>query len=146
LFIKQAPVAPGGSIVFDASGSMGVSQERLCDCCERAPAATVGFYSGDDDPQGEGKLYVYAKDGMRAAHINDCIMYGGNGVDGQALDWLMAQETPRIFVTDRGFCSSNDSLVQLARLAVLEDLGEVTVYESYDKFQEDHPPLVKQAA
>lgn len=141
LFLKQSPIAPGGAILFDASGSMGVDQMMLLDCCRRTPAATVAFYSGIDGGNC-GTLYVYAKDGRRATGNPEEFpeFEGGNGCDGMALDWLMKQEGPRIMVTDKCFtCNDND--VQRVRLEVLEELGEVTVYPRYNKFFEDFPQI-----
>jgi len=135
LFVKQTPLEPMGAILFDASGSMHVDRERLLDCCKRAPTASVAFYSGDDSER--GTLYIFAKDGMRANDIPE--VEGGNTVDGQAMDWLMAQDGPHIFVTDRGFCGSSDSDAQRIRLDALEQLGEIEVCESYDKFTQKYP-------
>lgn len=140
LFLKQAPIAPGGAILFDASGSMGVDSKMLLDCCRRTPAATVAFYCGIDGGNC-GWLYVYAKDGRRAS--GDPALFpdheGGNGCDGAALEWLMKQEGPRIMVTDKQF-TCNDAHIHVAKLEVYEMLGEVTVYPRYTHFFKDHPP------
>lgn len=141
LFLKQSPIAPGGAILFDASGSMGVDQKMLLDCCRRTPAATVAFYSGEDGGNC-GTLYVYARDGRRASGREEDFpdFDGGNGCDGMALDWLMKQEGPRTMVTDRQF-TCNDMVIQITRLGVLEELGEVRVYSHYSKFFADHPQI-----
>lgn len=135
IFWRRSPVMPGGAVVFDASGSMGVTQEVLLDCCLRAPTAAVAYYAGSDS-SGVGTLWVFAKDGLRAPHIT--AYPNGNGVDGFALDWLMEQEAPRSFVTDLGF-TCPDAQFQVARLATLEMEEEVTVYHTYAGFQEAHP-------
>ena len=140
IFMKRSPQLPGGSVLFDASGSMGVTPQVLLNCCHRAPAATIAFYSGPDDGL-VGDLFIYAKEGRRAsdASYNRIHIDGGNCVDGKALDWLMQQEGPRLFVTDRGFCGSPDALISLVRLQNLETLGEVKVYVSYEEFQKAIP-------
>ena len=50
----------GGTVLIDASGSMGWSQEDILRCVEAAPAATIAVYSGRNK---EGILRVVAKDG-----------------------------------------------------------------------------------
>lgn len=141
LFLKQSPIAPGGAILFDASGSMGVSQSMLLDCCRRTPAATVAFYSGEDGGNC-GTLYVYAKEGRRASGnpAEFPSFDGGNGCDGLAMDWLMKQEGPRIMVTDKRF-TCDDSVARVVQLDVLEELGEITVYHHYHKFFEEFPQI-----
>lgn len=142
IFWKRTPIEDQGAILFDASGSMHVHEDKLLDCCLRAPRAVIAYYWGSDGHgnrrRGYGELHVFAQDGMRAAAIGN-IEDTDNTVDGPALDWLMQQETPRIFVTDRQFCGARDSALHAARLEILESLGEVMVYESYDEFQEDFP-------
>jgi hypothetical protein len=135
IFWRRSPDLPAGAILFDASGSMGVSQEVLLDCCCRAPTATIAYYAGDDHKF--GTLWIFAENGMRARKVTE--FPGGNTVDGPALDWLMQQDGPKMFVTDRGFCGANDSTVQLARLEHLENLGEVKVYTSYSAFKAAFP-------
>lgn len=138
LFIKTAPVAPGGAVLMDASDSMGVCTKVLLDCCIRAPAASIAVYSGND--VNAGTMYIFARDGNRAETLPE--MDGGNSVDGPAMDWLMKQNGPRMFITDRGFCGSSDSTIRSIQLHTLEELGEITVYESYEEFQKDFPPVV----
>lgn len=137
LFIKHTPLEPGGAVLFDASSSMSVNEATLLDCCRRAPKAAIAYYAGQDGGT-KGWLYVFARDGLRARAIMPPASVG-NAVDRQAMDWLMDQDGPRIFVTDRELCGAYDSLIQQARLAVLEELGEITVYTSYTAFQEKFP-------
>lgn len=136
IFWKRSPVAPGGAILFDSSGSMSVNDEMLQDCCLRAPAATIAYYFGYGG--GKGKLIVYARGGMRAPQIHP-VECRDNAVDGPALEWLMQQEGPRIFVTDREFCSAPDTRIAIARLRLLEDMEEVEVIPSFRDFQKIYP-------
>lgn len=122
LFIRRTPRVAAGAILVDASGSMGDFSE-ITKWCEKAPFGTIAYYAGGGK---DGVLYIYAKDGKRAAQIVDPGL-GGNTVDGPALDWLMKQPKPRLFITDRGFCGAPDSEAQVMRLANLERRGEVVV-------------------
>jgi hypothetical protein len=123
LFIRRSAVEPAGTILIDASGSMG-SWDQVAEWIRKSPFATVAYYAGDGSSH--GWLYVYARNGFRAAAIVPPDN-SGNTVDGLAIDWLMKQEGPRIMVTDRGFCDAADSEAQKMRLARLERLGEITV-------------------
>jgi hypothetical protein len=122
LFLRRTPTEPGGTILIDASGSMG-SFDVISQWAEKAPFGTIAYYAGNGHT---GRLWVYARDGRRAAKVAEPD-HRGNTVDGPALTWLMMQPAPRIFVTDRGFCDATDSELQKARLAELERTGEVTV-------------------
>lgn len=124
MFVRRSAVEPQGTILIDASGSMGDFSyvERIA---REAPFATVAYYAGEDDGK-HGQLFVYARGGMRSADMPEPDTRG-NLVDGPALDWLLKQDPPRIMVTDRGFCGAADSAAQIVRLARLEAAGEVTV-------------------
>lgn len=124
MFIKKTPMEPGGTILVDASGSMG-SWDEISKWCETAPFGTVAYYAGGGH---SGKLFIYAKNGKKAKDIVDPRM-GGNVVDGPALTWLMSQPGPRTFVTDRVFCGASDSHAQIVRLGMLERSGQVTVVD-----------------
>jgi hypothetical protein len=101
-------------------GAFDVIVEQM----RREPYATIAYYRGTS--RGTGTLWIYAKDGWRAVEPYDD-GNGGNCVDGPALDWLMQQEGPRVFITDREFCGAWDSAAQIVRLANLEAQGELTV-------------------
>lgn len=122
LFIRRTPREVAGTILVDASGSMG-DFSQVSDWCKKAPFGTIAYYAGNSRG---GTLYIYAKNGKRAAQIVDPSL-GGNTVDGPAMDWLMTQPKPRLFITDRGFCGAADSEAQIMRLANLERRGEITV-------------------
>ena len=127
-FTRRRPTEPGGTILIDASGSMG-DWEQVQQWCETAPFATVAYYAGYSRG---GQLIVYAREGYRAPEIMPPI--GRNNViDGPALDWLMKQEGPRIMITDREFCGAHDSIAQRIRLANLENAGEIEVRDYSNK-------------
>ena len=102
LFIRQRYL-PGGTYLFDASGSMNISEERLNEICRNVPAATVAYYSGSNcENDGHyGHLVIYSEGGRRANEVR--YRHGGNSVDLYAIEWLLQQPGPRIFVSDGGF-------------------------------------------
>lgn len=121
LFLRRAPVEPAGTILIDASGSMGGF--GLIERTARAsPQATVAYYAGYNG----GWLYIYSRGGMRA-RVAEKPPIRGNVVDGPAIDWLMQQDGPRVMITDREFTGAADSKAQIVRLAMLEAAGEIEV-------------------
>lgn len=90
---------PGGSILIDASGSMCLEPKDLDAMIEAAPAATIAIYAGIDGGNG-GEIRIVAQDGKRAT-ADDLVMgFGGNGIDGPALEWLGEQSSPRVWISD----------------------------------------------
>jgi hypothetical protein len=133
LFIRRTPTEPGGTILIDASGSMG-DFKHITKWLKRAPFGQIAYYAGNGS---RGWLWIFARDGRRAEKPPEPTARG-NTVDGPALTWLMQQPGPRIFVTDRGFCDCVDSHAQAARLARLESDGELVV-ENYNHTKSDEP-------
>ena len=132
IFIRRARKHPGGTILVDASSSMG-GWENIIKWCEESPAATLAYYAGNDNSSGpRGQLYIYARDGYRCDHLIEP-PDRGNSIDGLAIDWLMQQDGPRVMITDREFCGCYDSHMQVVRLERLEKLGEVTVRDYREK-------------
>ena len=125
LFMKRTPNEPGGTILIDASGSMG-SFDQVTQWCEKAPFGQIAYYAGRDF--GKGWLYIYARDGRRA-RVPVEPEVKGNTVDGPAMDWLLKQPGPRIMVTDREFCGAKDSHAQVVRLQNLERQGLIKVLD-----------------
>ena len=128
LFVRRTPQEPGGTILIDASGSMG-DMDNIAGWVQRAPFGTIAYYAGSGSA---GWLWIFAREGRCAKEV---IHPPGRGnlVDGPAITWLMQQPAPRIMVTDREFCDARDSTAQIARLAQLEGAGEVTVLNYNDK-------------
>lgn len=123
LFVKKSGRKAGGTILVDASGSMG-SFDEIIPWMEKAPFGTIAYYSGGTS---DGELVIYARNGRKADHFKH--PHGGNTVDGPALDWLLQQPGPRIFITDRGFCGASDSYAQIVRLRELERQGVIKVFD-----------------
>lgn len=124
LFVKRSPRKPDGTILIDASGSMG-SFDVVSKWVERAPFGTVAYYAGSSHA---GTLWVYARNGLKAEEPVQP-KFGGNTVDGPAIDWLLRQKPPFIMITDKGFCGASDSFAQIARLEVLEKQGIIKVMD-----------------
>jgi hypothetical protein len=127
LFIRRAAREPGGTILIDASRSMG-SWDIVGEWIKKAPFATVAYYAGGSF---DGWLYVYARDGFRAKELVQPAN-GGNTVDGLAIDWMLKQDGPYTMITDRQFCGAIDSEAQIIRLERLEKDGIVTVKGYWD--------------
>ena len=89
-----------GTVLVDASGSMRVTAKKLLVLLKSAPGATLAYYDSPDEM--EGTLWVAARNG-RMYQGSLPHMGGGNGVDLEALQWLLKQAGPRIFVTDKAF-------------------------------------------
>lgn len=124
LFVRKTPREVGGTILVDASGSMG-DWNQVKKWCEVAPFGTIAYYAGNGR---RGWLYVYARNGKRSPEIKEP-ENRGNTVDGPAITWLLTQAKPRIMITDRGFCDVADSEAQVARLELLERAGEIKVLD-----------------
>jgi hypothetical protein len=108
LFIRQRYL-PGGTYLFDASGSMQISEVRLNELCHKFPAATVAYYSGSEYQRADGSfgdLVIYSQGGQRAREVAN--RYGGNSVELFAIQWLLKQPGPRTFICDGGFCGGPD--------------------------------------
>jgi len=124
LFIRRSPREAGGTILVDASGSMG-SFSEVTRWIDKAPFGTIAYYAGGNR---KGWLWICAKNGRRARELVSPPRVG-NTVDGPAIDWLLSQQGPHVMITDRGFCGSHDSEAQVFRLARLERQGKVTVHD-----------------
>jgi hypothetical protein len=133
LFSRRVRQKPGGTVVIDASGSMGATRENLSALCKLIPTATVAFYSGTNS--GRGELCVYAFQGKRyAGNLPQEHLHGGNGVDLPAIKWLMRLPKPWTFVSDLQFCGGVIGSETVARALVerATDRGDLTVHRSLD--------------
>ena len=115
--VFSRPVNQGGygTILIDASGSMGIPESTLIGFLDKAPALTLAFYNAPSDLYGHtigyahhGNIYIYAANGYRAQC--ETIGYGacpdwgnGNMIDYQAMCWLIKQPAPHYLVTDQGW-------------------------------------------
>jgi hypothetical protein len=133
LFSRRVRHKPGGTVVIDASGSMGATAHNLKALAQQIPTATIAYYSGND--RGKGMLTIYAHKGKRyAGELPIETLQGGNAVDLASVKWLMKHPQPWHLVSDLEFTGGvlgsetvAHALVQRAR-----DRGELTVHGSLD--------------
>lgn len=97
MFAARAQKPGGCTVLIDASGSMHFTGEQIFQVMKLMPAATIAAYNGNDRV---GELRILAKKGRRVDELLLKPRYGGNGVDGPALDWLSKQPGPRYWVSD----------------------------------------------
>jgi len=103
LFSRRVRQKPGGTVVIDASGSMGATKKNLAALCALIPTATVAYYSGRE--HAKGILSIYAFEGKRFnGELPQNTLRGGNSVDLGAVRWLLKHPKPWIFVSDMEFC------------------------------------------
>jgi len=89
-----------GTILIDASGSMGLTAEMIETLVLGSPGTMVAFYEGADRGDSGGYVKVVAANGKVASAEQMRTYIGGNGVDGPALEWLGRQQGPRVWVSD----------------------------------------------
>ena len=86
-----------GAVLIDNSGSMAFTAHDVESLVQAAPGVTIAHYSGSGDG---GILEIVCENGRRATTEYLEATYGGNGVDGPALEWLAQQNGPRVWVSD----------------------------------------------
>lgn len=89
----------GGTVLVDASGSMGFSKADIEKIVRTAPLATVAVYAGR---QRNGVLMIVASKGRMVSRVMLRMVASlrGNIVDGPALRWLARQPGPRFWISD----------------------------------------------
>lgn len=133
LFARRLRRKAGGTVVIDASGSMGATAENLTVLARLIPTATIAYYSGHAN--GHGTLAIYAHGGMRySGQLPDETLMGGNAVDLPAVRWLMANAKPWTLVSDLEFTGGvyGSEIVAHALVERAQKRGELTVYGSLD--------------
>jgi hypothetical protein len=125
--------APGGTVLVDASGSMGLSAEQLADIVEAAPTGKVAVYCGRST---SGRITVVADRGRMATEkdMRRARVGGGNVIDGPALRWLANQPKPRIWVSDGYVTGKHDhmALNLIADAAGIVRRGSITRVDAAD--------------
>ena len=135
LFLRR-PMRQGwsGTIVIDASGSMGVSSQRLIKLCSSLPGATVAYYCGAVMPQhptSYGTLTVFARGGLRIDCQSAPYHEHSNEVDAAAIQWLTQQPGPRVLVSDLEFCGGAIGQVDRAKM-LLRFSPDIKVIQSIE--------------
>lgn len=105
----------GGVVVFDCSGSMGITHETILDTVKQFAGATVLVYS--HSRQAEMNAWVVARNGRMIAkdEFDDLPLGRGNGVDGEALRWALRQRKKGEFlmwVSDGQVTGRNDHMTR----------------------------------
>jgi hypothetical protein len=145
LFARRVKRKPGGTVVIDASGSMGATAENLAALCKLVPTSTIAYYSGGDS-HGEGVLAIYARKGKRYNGELPCeTLLGGNAVDLLAVQWLLRHPRPWTLISDLGFCggSLGSEAIALAIVDRLERRGMLTVHRSLEAAFEHYGDQMK---
>ncbi len=90
----------GGTVLVDASASMGLKPKDLLAIVAAAPGAEVACYEGA--AEGWGVVRILARAGRRVADplVAPPLGKGANVIDGPALRWLATRPRPRIWVSD----------------------------------------------
>lgn len=112
----------GGVVLVDRSGSMRFEPHDIQAILDAAPGCTVAGYSaitkGDPDPN----LWVVAEHGRVASRLPKTP--GGNGCDGPALDWAIAQRqhpsAPIVWVCDGLVTGEGDLLSDALTLECID--------------------------
>jgi hypothetical protein len=99
-----------GTLLVDMSGSMSLSERQVREILDVAPYAVIATYSGAGT---NGILRIIARNGRTVAAIPHG--WGGNIVDGPALEWLAEHPEPRIWLSD-GFVTGRHDHVSEERL------------------------------
>ena len=123
VFSRKTKRLAGGVVLIDQSGSMRFEPDDVLAILLAAPAAIVATYAGQART---GVLRVIARDGKRCHDADVHIPFGGNTVDGPALEWIAKHPGPRYWVSD-GLATScgGDAIRSAARIAMKHSIRRV---------------------
>lgn len=108
----QKPKNSGGIVILDLSGSMSLSMAQIEAMVEACPGALVVGYSNNRHRQRDPNAWILAKRGKRVANLRHVGAGQGNGVDGPALEYALANRRgsePIIWVCDGVVTTKDDS-------------------------------------
>lgn len=105
----------GGVVVFDCSGSMGLSDEDIKAVMRASSGCSIVCYSSSHDEDKDayhGNIHLIAKGGRQARHLPH--FPGGNGVDLPALKWAyynlrLNSKSPVVWVSDGQVTGKTDN-------------------------------------
>lgn len=122
---REVVRARGGVVVFDCSGSMGVSHKTVRETVKQFAGALVVVYSNSTHSHGSPNAWVVAKNGrmINESDFEALPLHCGNGVDAPILRWALRQRK-----------SNKDFIVWVSD-------GQVT-----GKFDDMHDHLVRECA
>lgn len=98
---------PGGSVLIDTSGSMGLSEDDIDKLVMAAPGCTVAVYGGMHGDDGRMRLLA-SKGYVAERQYRTRAGCGANLIDGPALMWLAKQNEPRFWVSDGLVTGTNE--------------------------------------
>jgi hypothetical protein len=136
---KRQTGLKGGSVLYDASGSMGFerSPERIMELLAIAPAAWVAAYAGGRaDPvtgADKGDLWVLADRGKRLSSLDHVQLGGENQVDGLALAILERQAPPRIWYSDGAATDRTNTTGELLAAMVAMQCARAGIIRTKDR-------------
>ena len=119
-----------GTVLIDCSGSMGINDVLLARLVANVSAVTVALYASDPSDLQAGHLVIVARDSRMVENVETTreeSLGGGNVVDVPALEWLVRQAQPRVWVSDGGVTGKGDrsNSVVTSRCAKLRREGGV---------------------
>ncbi len=103
---RHTRVPKTGSVLIDASGSMGLSPNDVQRIAATVPAGIVAAYGADCQ---EGPLRILAHHGRITKDANAYEFPSANVIDIPALEWLATQPKPRVWVSDGRVTGLNDT-------------------------------------
>jgi hypothetical protein len=122
---RETVKSAGGVVVFDCSGSMGVSHTVVADAVKQFAGATVLVYSHTSGRA--SNAWIVARNGrmISESEFEKLPLNSGNGVDGPALRWAIRQRRSQkdfiLWVSDGQVTGKFDAMAEelLAECAVL---------------------------
>ena len=122
----------GGTILIDASGSMGIKDKALDELMELCPYGSIAYYDGHGTG---GDIVVVAERGKQCDLKNIPIGKNGrperhsdNTVDFQGMQWMMTQPKPWYYLTDGQFTGTCTAIAidLLNKMLKKKDVTQVT--------------------
>jgi hypothetical protein len=113
---REVVRARGGVVVFDCSGSMGVSHETVRETVKQFAGALIVVYSNSTSSGGSPNAWVVAKNGrmIKESDFDELPLHCGNGVDGPILRWALRQRKSNkdfiLWVSDGQVTGKNDDM------------------------------------
>lgn len=108
---------PRGTVLLDLSGSTSYLREITEDVIRAIPAAIVAGYWGesgssyDDGDTARGVIRILAANGKMVGPEDMTPTGSANEIDGPAVAWLAAQQSPRIWLFDGGATTAGDRYI-----------------------------------
>lgn len=123
----------GGTLLLDASGSMGISAEKIQSFLDAVPHGKVAMYAGKDD-RTHGTLVIIANRGRAVSEeqlerLREEIGHR-NLVDGPALRWLAKQPGKKAWVSDGVVTGAGEKV----GANLIDEVSEICTRNRIDRF------------